>query len=109
MILEGVPSSPVEGKIYPNALSAEYFQAIFENTIFNNLGYDDNPREAFGIVEMTMGLGGNETVITTANSRTIDFDDDGDGGLGAEHVEIDLSESLDSLHPIEKQLDLQGS
>ena len=95
MILDGTPNSPVEGTIYPSNLSAEYWQSIFGNTIFNNLGYDGHPKEAFGVETITLRLGNAGTLVVTAsNALTLDFDAVGDGGLGVAIVTIDLSDAL---------------
>ena len=50
MILDEVPDTPVEDTIYPEVMSAEYFQSIQDNNLFNHLGYDDKPKESFGVV-----------------------------------------------------------
>ena len=95
MILDGTPNSPVEGTIYPSNLSSEYWQSIFGNTIFNNLGYDGHPKEAFGVETITLRLGNAGTLVVSAsNALTLDFDAVGDGGLGVAIITIDLSSAL---------------
>ena len=107
MIMEAEPDTPVEGTVYPKFLSAEYFQSIHENTLFNHLGYEERPKEAFGVAELTLGIGevGLEVTgyreslsdIPGPNSTTFAFDPVGDGGLGQGSVVINLAASLSPI------------
>ena len=57
MILEDLPSSPVPNTLYPNVLSAEYFQAIQDNAFFNHLGYTQKPKESYGVMTLRLERG----------------------------------------------------
>lgn len=63
MIMDKVPSNPDADDVYPKDLTAEYFQAIQDNTLFNHQGHENKPKEAFGYVTLvfseTFGQSGN--------------------------------------------------
>ena len=54
MILDDLPATLADNTPYPEGITAEYLQAIQENTLFNHLGYNDKAKEAFGIVTVEL-------------------------------------------------------
>ena len=74
-------------------MSAEYFQAIQDNTLFNHLGYDDKAREAYGIVTVEL-----ERLSTTLEGPISgsSFVGSGDGRVwgGLRTVQVNLDGTL---------------
>ena len=94
MILDDVPATPADNTIYPEQMSAEYFQAIQENTIFNFLGYDDKARESYGIITLELErLTPNiEGPLTDPTLGSPDFVGVGDGRVwtGFRSIQVNL-------------------
>ena len=103
MILEDLPSQPAANTVYPNVLSAEYFQGIQENTLFNHLGYDDKPKEAYGV--MILRLQRNQNVIDgpvqnpDANIRSFVGDGQGKVYPGTRSIQVNFNNSLNVRAP----------
>ena len=111
MIMEETPDSPQPNTPYPKVLSAEYFQAIQENTFFNHRGYDAKPKEAFGVVLL-------EFQDHTANGLTYAGTDDGrnapqmfrdNGGKGLAALGSDRESQRGSVASAQTQVLLASS
>ena len=96
MLLEDLPSTPTPDTLYPNVLSAEYFQDVQGNTFFNHLGYEEKPRESYGVMTLSLQMDMNEIDGPIQGS---DFVDTGNGLVlsGQRIIQVNFDNSLNVI------------
>ena len=104
MLLEDLPSVIDPNTLYPNTLSAEYFQSIQDNTLFNHLGYSGKAKEAYGV--MTLLLQRNVNIVDgpvqNENADTTSFVNEHDGRVwpGIRTIQVNFNDSLNVRNPV---------
>ena len=95
MLLEDLPTRPAPNTLYPNVLSAEYFQGIQENTLFNFLGYNSKPKEAYGVMIVRLQRDPNvyDGPVQNPNANTRSFVGVGEGRVfpGTRSIQVNVN------------------